>query len=476
MNPNLFFSALRARFSVFGIAFVATVLVATLVSLLMPKTYRATTSLVVDTKEEQSLSSALLTPERERLAYIQTQVDIITSEKVARMVVNDLKLAQNEKTRELFEKKEGGRGSIEDWLAAALIERLKVETSQSSIIQVTFTHGDPLFAAQVANAFAKAYIDTMLELRVQPTKQAAIWFDEQLKTLRANLEATQSKLNAYQRREGIVATDERLDVELSRLTELSTQLVKAQDLVFDLQSREQLAGGALSKGTAIDQLPDVSSNSQIQKLNADLLNGEARLQEMAAQYGVNYPLYQRQLAENNSRRQRLDAEMRKVIAGISSARRQNQERVGELKKAIAAQRARLLELKENRGELVVLTRDAESAQRGYETAMQRYVVSQVESRASQTHVSVLNPATAPRKSYRPRVGLNVALSVVVGTMLGIGIVILLEMSDRRVRSRMDLDVAPAVPVLGVLNAWKPSERLLLSGPGGGVGRVLPNAV
>jgi len=61
-------------------------------------------------------------------------------------------------------------------------------------------------------------------------------------------------------------------------------------------------------------------------------------------------------------------------------------------------------------------------------------------------------------------------------MLGIGIVILLEMSDRRVRSRMDLDVAPAVPVLGVLNAWKPSERLLLSGPGGGVGRVLPNAV
>ncbi|HYS13028.1 MAG TPA: Wzz/FepE/Etk N-terminal domain-containing protein, partial [Burkholderiaceae bacterium] len=351
MNPNLFFSALRARFSVFGIAFVATVLVATLVSLLMPKTYRATTSLVVDTKEEQSLSSALLTPERERLAYIQTQVDIITSEKVARMVVNDLKLAQNEKTRELFEKKEGGRGSIEDWLAAALIERLKVETSQSSIIQVTFTHGDPLFAAQVANAFAKAYIDTMLELRVQPTKQAAIWFDEQLKTLRANLESTQSKLNAYQRREGIVATDERLDVELSRLTELSTQLVKAQDLVFDLQSREQLAGGALSKGTAIDQLPDVSSNSQIQKLNADLLNGEARLQEIAAQYGVNYPLYQRQLAENNSRRQRLDAEMRKVIAGISSARRQNQERVGELKKAIAAQRARLLELKENRGEL-----------------------------------------------------------------------------------------------------------------------------
>ena len=475
MNPNLFLSALRARFGVFAVAFTATVLVATLVSLLLPRTYRATTSLVVDTKEEQSLSSALLTPERERIAYIQTQVDIITSEKVARLVVRDLKLAENPTAREMFEKKEGGRGSIEDWLAAILLEWLKVETSQSSIIQVSFNYGDPKVAADVANAFAKAYIETVLELRVEPTRQAAVWFDEQVKTLRANLEATQARLSAYQKREGIVATDERLDVELARLTDLSTQLVKVQDQAFDLQSREQQTGGTPAQQVALERLPDVTSNPHVQKLTAELLNGEARLQELAAQYGVNYPLYQRQLAENRARRQKLDAEMRNVLAGIGNARHQSEQRAAELKKAIAAQRARLLELRDNRGELAVLTRDAETAQKAYESAMQRFVVSQVESRASQTHVSVLNPATAPRKPYRPKVALNIALSMVVGTMLGIGIVILLEMSDRRVRSRVDLDVAPAVPVLGVLNAWKPSERLLLGGPGG-VERVLPSPV
>jgi len=474
MNPNLFFSALRARFGVFAIAFCATVLVATVVSLLLPKTYRATTSLVVDTKEEQSLSSALLTPERERIAYIQTQVDIITSEKVARLVVRDLKLAENPIAREMFEKKEGGRGSIEDWLAALLLEWLKVETSQSSIIQVSFNYGDPKVAAEVANAFAKAYIETVLELRVEPTRQAAVWFDEQAKTLRANLEATQARLSAYQKREGIVATDERLDVELTRLTDLSTQLVKAQDQVFDLQSREQTSATPAQQ-LARERLPDVMSNPHIQKLTADLLTGEARLQELASQYGVNYPLYQRQLAENRARRQKLDAEMRNLMAGISNARYQSEQRAAELKKAIAAQRARLLEVRDNRGELAVLTRDAETAQKAYESAMQRFVVSQVESRASQTHVSVLNPAMAPRKPYRPKVALNIALSTVVGTMLGLGIVILMEMSDRRVRSRLDLDVAPAVPVLGVLNAWKPSERLMLSGPGG-VERVLPSPV
>jgi len=75
--------------------------------------------------------------------------------------------------------------------------------------------------------------------------------------------------------------------------------------------------------------------------------------------------------------------MRKVIAGISSARRQTRSGLVNSKRH-RAQRTRLRELKKSR-ELVVLTRDAESAQRGYETAMQAVVVTS-RSRASQTHV------------------------------------------------------------------------------------------
>jgi uncharacterized protein involved in exopolysaccharide biosynthesis len=140
-------------------------------------------------------------------------------------------------------------------------------------------------------------------------------------------------------------------------------------------------------------------------------------------------------------------------------------------KAMAVQRARLLELKENRNEFTVLRRNVESAEKAYDTAMQRQVVSRVESRASQTNVTVLNPAAVPGKPSQPKIALNIALSVVVGTMLGIGIVMLKEMSDRRVRSRGDLDLE--VPLLAVLNAWEPDRNRLLGGPSGGA-RALPS--
>jgi chain length determinant protein EpsF len=465
VNLYLFVSALRARFSVFALLLAVTVLVATVLSLMLPKSYRATASLVVDAKDEQSLSNVLrpLIAPQERVSYLLTQMDIITSDKVARKVVEDLKLPENLATQKAFEKA-GGEGSIEDWLVENLRKKLKVETSQSSIIHVTFSSPDPRHSAEVANAFAKAYIDTMLELRVEPTREAAAWFDEQLKTLRANLEEAQARLTDYHQRRGIVSADERFDVENTRLEVLSDQLGRAQEQTVLWSTRAQQARDFLEQGGSPDRLPDVLDNTFIQRLKTDLLQGEAKLQELATQYGANHPQNQRQFSENQSLREKLDAEMKKVVGGIENSARQSRQREAEIGKAMATQRARVLALKENRNELTVLKRNVESAERAYDTAMQRSVVSQVESRASQANVTVLNPAVVPRKPSSPRVTLNIALSLVIGTMLGVGMVMLMEMFDRRVRSRSDLDLD--VPLLAVLNEWRPAGVQLLGRPSG----------
>jgi protein tyrosine kinase modulator len=477
VSLQLFLSALRARIGIFALVLVVTILTATVVSLVLPKTYKATTSLLADVKDEQQSLSNVLRPlliPQERMNYMQTQIDVITSPKVARKVVRDLKLAESPEARAKFEDETGGTGSIEVWLGENLLKKLKVETSQSSIIQVSFFSRDPEYSAAVANAFARAYLDTILELRVEPTRQAAVWFDEQIKSLRANLENAQNKLTDYHRQQGIVSADERFDVESTRLGELSSQLVRAQDQTFDWKTREQGAHDSLKQGASPDKLPDIINNPHIQKLNSELLLGEAKLEQLATQYGANYPLYQRQQTENQALRRRLDAEMSKIVVGMENAKRQSLQREAELRAAIAAQRAHLLEDKVNRNELTLLTRNVETAQRTYETALQRSVVSQVDSRASQTNVTVLNPAIAPREPFRPKIVLNIALSVAIGAMLGIGIVILSELLDRRVRLSSDLDHELDAPLLVVLNAGHPSTTVpLLGAPAAGGRRALP---
>ena len=474
MNLYQFLSALRARFGVFSFLLLVTVLVATVVSYMLPKTYTATVSLLVDAKEEQSLGNAArpMIVQQEKASYMQTQLDIITSEKVARKVVEDLHLAQSPIAAKAAEDVAKHGGTVEDKLIEALQADLKVDTSQSSVMRLSFASTDARFSADAANAFAQAYIDTMLELRVEPTQKAAAWFDEQLKTLRANLEEAQAKLTDYHQKRGIVSADERGDVESTRLTVLSEQVGRAQEQTFQWNSKEEQARALATRGESPDRLMEVQDNPLIQKLKQDLLHGEAQLQEISANYGVNYPLYQRQAAENHSMKEKLDAEMKKIVAGIENSARQSRQREMESRRAMDAQRTRVLGLKEGRNELTVLRRNVESAERAYDTAMQRSVVSQVDSRANQTNVMILNPAPVPRKHSHPKIFLNIALSVVLGAILGIVMVMLLELLDRRVRSRNDLELD--VPLLAVLNERVPATRRLLGWSGGASRPSLPN--
>src|SRR5438128_12449780 len=125
MSIQQFLLVLRARFGVFATVLAATILAATVASLLLPKSYKATVSLLVDSKDEQSLSNVLrpLILPQERLSYLQTQMDIITSRKVTRKVVQDLKLAESPSTRADFEHEQRGKGAIEDWLIESLLKK-----------------------------------------------------------------------------------------------------------------------------------------------------------------------------------------------------------------------------------------------------------------------------------------------------------------------------------------------------------------
>jgi polysaccharide biosynthesis transport protein len=466
MNAALFFQVLRARFGLFALALCVTVVATMAVSVLLPRTYRATSSLVVDGRESQSLSDALnayVSP-LERAAQLQTQVDIIKSPKVAHKVIESLQLAKRPEVREDFEDATGGSGRIEDWLADSLTRNLEVETSQSSVIRVSYKAGNAADAATYANAFAQAYMDTTLELRVDPTRHAATWFDEQLQTLRRDMESAQQRLTEYQREHGIVSTDEKFDEEYTRLTDLSGQLARAQERNVELQARAQLVQQSMRRGGPLDDIPEVRDDADVRELKARLLEGETALRVLATRVGDNHPEYRRQQAENNYRRTALNAEMAKVAGSTSGNLDEGHTRAAELTAAVAAQRARVMDLKASRDGLGVLVRNVNTAQSAYETAMQRSVVNRVESRASQSNAALLNPAVAPRRAFSPNLLLNGALAVVVGLMLGLALVMLREMTDRRVHSVQDLaDIAHA-PLLGELVAWNAPDRIKLPGP------------
>jgi len=443
MNPQQFLLILRARYKLVFFVLLGTVMATFVVTLLLPKQYTATASVVVDVKSPDPIIGVML-PGMAAPGYMATQIDIIQSDRVAQKVVKLLKLDASPAVRQQWMEATGGKGRLEIWLADLLQKKLEVKPSrESNVISVSYKAVDPGFAAAVANAFTQAYIETNIELKVAPARQYAQWFGEQGKSLRDNLEKAQAKLSAYQQEHGIVAIDERLDNETAKLNELSTQLTVVQGQTSDAQSKQR-------SGSASDTLPEVVQDPTIGALKVDIARQEAKLQELAGNLGKNHPQYQRAESEIATLKQKLEVETRHITSGFSTSRNVGKEKESELRTAIEAQKKKLLELKHARDEVAVLMRDVDAAQKAYEAVSQRFNQTSLESQSTQSNVAVLTPAAEPTEPSSPKLVLNMMFSVFVGTLLSIGMALMLEMLDRRIRSADDLAETLRLPVLGVI--------------------------
>jgi chain length determinant protein EpsF len=439
---------LRARKWIVLGALLVTVTTTALVSLfLLPKEYTANATLVVDSKSKDPFSGQLV-PSQMFPGYMATQVDIIKSKTVGLKVIDGLKLVDAPGTRERYMASTEGKGDIRNWLADLLLKKLEVEPSrESSVIQISFDASDPQFAAIVTNAFAKSYIETNLEFRVEPARQTAAWFDNQITQLRENLENAQTKLSDFQRDQGIVESEERMDVESRRMAELSSQMVAAKSATYESTSR-------VGQSSA---LPEVINNPVVQGLKAQVAQGEGRLADLASKVGKNHPQYQSLDAELQILRGKLDNEIRTATRGVSATASVARQREGSLTAAYEAQKKRVLGQKKQREELMLLVGEVQNAQRIYDAALARYGQTRMEAQSTQTDITILNPAIAPTESSKPRVFLNVMLAVFLGAMLGIVMAFMMEMLDRRMRSAYDI-TSFGIPVLGELRK-KPSGRL-----------------
>jgi chain length determinant protein EpsF len=444
MNVSQLLLILLARKRIVLATIFITVALTLVVSMMMPKTYQATSTVVLNYKGQDPLTGVIM-PSQMLPGYMATQIDIINSKNVAARVVDSLKLAQNPAVIEQFNESAGGRGTVRDWLADLLLKKLDVVPSRdSSVVEINFKGADPQFVAAVANSFAEEYQKLSVELKAEPMRKAAAYFDQQTKLLRDNVEAAQSRLSKYQQERGIVSVDNRLDVESNRLNDLSAQLVAVQTQAMEAASRQSMAGRGADS-------PDVAASPLVQNLRASLAAAESKLAEIGGRLGRNHPQYISASAEVEKLRANLAASVRSTSSSVGNNAEILQQREAQVRAALEAQRAKVLEMNRSRDELGVLMKDVESAQRAYDAAAQRYAQTKIEGQAEQSDVAILNPASPPLNASGPKVALNTMLSLFLGTILGLGFALLVEMIDRRVRSENDLVEVLQVPVFGVID-------------------------
>ena len=447
MNVNTLVGILLAR----KWAIIATTLVAVIaaiaLSVLTPKSYTATTDLLVDSRGIDPISGQSQ-PTRMTGGYLATQADIVRSRNVAARVIEQLSLGSAPamiKAAKLTGEASSDQRRMLGFLASGLSVTPKRD---SSVLTIAFTTRDPALTAQLADAFAQAYMYTNLELRIEPAKQTAEWYNQQLTGLRNELIEKQNALSNYQEKHNILASSDRLDLESAKLAELSSMLIAVQNERLNSQSRsDQIAN--TKRGQLETRALD---NPQVQKLATDLAQAQARLNELATQVGQNHPQYRQALSEVDALKQQMNRMLELISGSLQSSVELSQAREVQLTAELATQKDLVLQLSRNRNELNLLRQEAENAQAAYDAALARSAQSRLESQIAATDVAVLNKAQTPSRPTSPKPAMILVLALVAGLLLGVAIALCWEWLDQRIRGVLDLEQGLGLAVLAYIPA------------------------
>ncbi len=159
-----FASILRAHGALALLLLAAAVLVVAGTASLLPERYTATAQVLLGGAQPAASDRSGGAGVRDTL--LATQSGIVTSGRVALNVVDALRLAADPVMLDRWRRATDGHGAVRHFAADRLLERVRAQpVAGSGLLAIAFTGDDPASAARGANAFARAYVETLAEIR-----------------------------------------------------------------------------------------------------------------------------------------------------------------------------------------------------------------------------------------------------------------------------------------------------------------------
>lgn len=445
MDVSRLLVSLRGQFRLVAVAIAAGLLLATAVTMLLPRRYVAEASVLVDARDINPVSGMpTQTGPMAQAVTLATQVDVLRSERVARQVVDDIGLPRFGEVRPEWIGTEESQAEIANRLTQALMRDLTIRSSgESSVIQIQFAAPTAAFAAEVANAFATAYLKIDGTLKLEAAQANLPFLAGKVNEQRDALLQARSRLSQFQQAHGLLdVSTEKIDAEITLLNDLNSRLAEARS-----NSSAQSARSRFGR-SSIDVLQDPGT----QAVQQDLREAQARLNALQARsLGPRHPEIERARADV-ARLQRVSEER---AASLSRAMRSEdqtgQAHLQDMAKAVDEQRERVLQVQGFRDELATLQGDVDGARKSYDQVRARFHDAQMESQSSSLKSAMLVKASVPLRPASPKLLLNLAAGAIAGLLAALALVVVRDQRRPRLRGPVDITRGLGLPVLATID-------------------------
>jgi polysaccharide biosynthesis transport protein len=387
--------------------------------------------------------------------YIETQSKILTSETMALQTIRSGVLsAQADFASDASTSDALSTGSLANLkpppeLASFLTSLSVKRVLNSRLMDVSFESTNPLLAAQIVNAHIKNFIEQNFQSRYEATTRASTWLTDQLSELKIRVEKAEDARITYERQNQIWALDgDKQNVTTQRLADLNKELTDAQSERMRKQSLFEFA-----RAGDMDSVPQIRDNSVVQDLFRRRTELYSQYSDALNQYGPNFPKVLRLQSQLKELEAAAEKEKKGVIARLESEYREARQREELLTQALDQQKVQVNQMSERMVQYSILKREAEANKALYDGLLTKLKEAGISAGLRSSNIRVVDPAMVPQYPARPAKTRNIALSILVGLVGGIGLALLREYMDNTVKSPDDIETLSRLPSLAVVPAF-----------------------
>jgi capsular exopolysaccharide synthesis family protein len=388
----------------------------------------------------------------------ETYVALIESPRIARMVIDDLKLKIT---------------------PAGLLAHVAVKPiTNTTLLDLSVNWRDRDVSARIANTFAGAFVDRERELVGNEARGALAILSNQLKTARRTAAQLNNRVVAYERAHSIADIGAQTQSTVDAIAKLQAAIVQVDGDAAQAQAQLRSVNAQLDS-TDTNTLGQVrtQTNPVVQQLQQQFAQKSAELASAETQYTSEHPTVIRLRAEKEKLAREIEAQPPLVESERVVATNPVYEKLGEqsatlqgeiaayasqrrsLHDSLAALEPRLHRLPAIASGLAALQRDAKTAENLYGGLRQKYNEALIARATALSDVMVTEPADAANAAIRPDLLVTSGIGIILGIILGITGAFVAELLDNRVKDEQDLRRLTSLPLLASIPRFDSARQL-----------------
>jgi len=446
---------IRIRKTVILAVFLLVVITATLVTLILPERYASTARIRVE--RDQTDITSLTEPNAVRMYdpyFIQTEFELIRSEVILGRVIKDLDL-----NNEWGRRYNAGQPLKTTETMALLKANMDLSPVRNTeVIEIKVLDEKPDEAARLANAIASAYKDYRSEKRREMSEGGIDKLKDQLDKQEVDVLAAQTNVDQLRMRLHISDTTpggegSSMLLTTETLKQLESMRIQQQ---ANLAQEEQMLNRLRELktndfNTLVETIPTAMQDTLLSSLLEERTMAEQKYVAVEKEFGPEHVEVLKAKDSVLDLYNKITNRVNGILEGIQAKVDSQKAYVGELNSQV--ENAKQKDIDEAN-----LSQPYWEAKRKLDELMSFRRALYMKLASEQTDqalpktgmVVIMDPAVRNDKAVRPNKPLNIALGVIIGLVVGVGLAFFIEYLDTSVKTIDDVERSLQSPVLGVI--------------------------